>query len=401
VRRRLGLSPSDAYSPRRLEQARRDLLASHAVAAVRITPASATDADGRLPLRIDVVERARRTLRLGGAFASDEGASLNAGWEHRNLFGGAERLSANLEVGDIGGASFRNFDYAAGLSLRLPDRPRSDLDIAFDLDAVSESLNAYDRDAVTFGAALEQRVSPRLSVALGLAFERSRIVADGPAEDFRLVSLPMMLAWDGTDAPLDPHKGLRFDARIVPVPLVDGDGQTFVRADLRAAGYLEVGGMSRASATSDIDSGEGVAPPPRTILAGRLALGRIVGAGASAVPADWRFYAGGADSVRGYPYQSIGPRTAGGSPAGGDAAVEASVELRRRIGGPWGLVAFADGGGVARDGLQDLGEFKIGVGLGVRFHTVIGPLRADLAAPLDPAPGDAPVQLYLGIGQAF
>jgi translocation and assembly module TamA len=401
ARRRLGLTPGDAYSPSRLEQARRDLLASDAVAAARITPASATDADGRLPLRIDVVERARRTIRFGGAFASDEGVSLSAGWEHRNLFGSAERLSADLEIGDIDGASARRFDYSAGLSLRLPDRRRRDLDIAFDVVAVSESLDAYDRDAITFGAALEQRISSRLSAALGVAFERSRIVEEGPAEDFRLFSLPLMLAWDGTDQPLDPRQGLRFDARVVPVPLVQGDRPSFVRADLSAVGYLDLGRRSPAGKVFDEGDGDETRPPGPTVLAGRLALGRIVGAGADAVPADWRFYAGGAGSVRGYPYQSIGPRTAGDSPAGGDAAVEASLELRRRIAGPWGIVAFADGGAVARDGLQELGAFKIGVGLGVRFHTVIGPLRADLAAPLEPSPGDAPVQIYLGIGQAF
>lgn len=390
VRRRLGLRPGDPFSPSRLEQARRDLLASDAIAAARITPATLADADGRLPVQIAVVERKLRTIRVAGAYASDDGANLLLGWTHRNLFGRAERLSLRGEIGTIDGGSRDTLDYTAGVSLRLPDRWRRDLDIVLDLGAVSESLEAYDRDAVTLGGAVEQRLSSRLSVALGAAFERSRIAQDGPAEDDRLVSLPMTLGWDSTDEPLDPRQGLRLSARVVPVPWVQGDAQGFVQARLRASAYHALDGREPAG----VEAG-------RTVVAGRIALGRILGAAASAVPPDWRLYAGGAGSVRGYPYQSIGPRTASDSPAGGDAALEASLELRRRIGGRWGVVAFADAGSVSSDGLRDLGEVKVGVGLGARFHTVIGPLRADLAVPLDPDPGDAPVQLYLGIGQAF
>lgn len=415
VRRRLGLAPGEPYSPSRLEQARRDLLASDAVAAARVTPATALDADGRLPLTIAVVERKLRTLRFRGAFASDEGGSLLLGWTHRNLFGGAERLSVQGEIGAIDRASRDSLDYAAGASLRLPDRWRRDLDLVFDLDAVSESLNAYDRDAVTAGAGLELRLSPRLAVAFGAAAERARIAQDGPAEDFRLLSLPLMIGWDGTDAPQGPRRGLRLEARLVPVPWVQsdgpGDGQAFVRADLAASGYLDLTRLGAGSATPDAaaaaDDGDALrkrapaAPRPDTVIAGRLALGRIIGAQARAVPADWRLYAGGAGSVRGYPYQSIGPRRASNAPAGGDSLLEASLELRRRLGGPWGVVAFADAGSVTADRLADLGGFRVGAGLGVRFHTVIGPLRADLAVPLDPYPGDSPVQLYLGIGQAF
>ncbi|MCF8005729.1 MAG: BamA/TamA family outer membrane protein, partial [Chromatiaceae bacterium] len=122
---------------------------------------------------------------------------------------------------------------------------------------------------------------------------------------------------------------------------------------------------------------------------------------ASAIPPDWRFYAGGGGSVRGYPYQSIGPRTANGSPAGGDALLEGSLELRQRIGARWGIAAFVDVGDVSADGFQGFGNLALGVGLGARFHTPVGPIRVDLASPLTEAEDDASVQLYIGIGQAF
>jgi translocation and assembly module TamA len=396
VRRRLGLRLGDPYSPSRLEQARRDLAASDAVAAARVVPAATADTEGRLPLRIAVVEAKRRTIRIAGAYATDEGASLHLGWTHRNLFGRAERLSVRGEIGTLGSGSLDDLDYAAGVSLRLPDRWRRGLDLALDLGAVSESLNAYDRDALTLGGALERRLSRRAAMALGVAFERSRIAQDGQTSDFRLLSLPMMLDWDATDDALAPRQGVRVRTNLVPVPWVRGDADPFARVTLAAAGYLDLSHAGPANGPSDA----GVVPGD-TVIAGRIALGRIVGASANAVPPDWRFYAGGAGSVRGYPHQSIGPRTGSDQPAGGDSSLEASIELRRRVVGQWGIVAFADAGGVAADGLRNLHGPKIGVGLGIRFHTVIGPLRADLAVPLDPYPGDAPVQLYLGLGEAF
>ncbi len=90
-----------------------------------------------------------------------------------------------------------------------------------------------------------------------------------------------------------------------------------------------------------------------------------------------------------------------GKPAGGDGLLEAGLELRQRFGLHWGGAAFVDAGSVSESAVPGSGELAIGVGLGVRYFTPVGPLRVDLATPLDPSSGDAPVQLYIGIGQAF
>ena len=80
---------------------------------------------------------------------------------------------------------------------------------------------------------------------------------------------------------------------------------------------------------------------------------------------------------------------------------EFSGELRWRRDRPLGFVAFVDGSTVSADQGINFGDLKYSAGLGLRYDTIIGPIRFDVAAPVDPAPGDDPVQLYVSIGQAF
>jgi translocation and assembly module TamA len=105
--------------------------------------------------------------------------------------------------------------------------------------------------------------------------------------------------------------------------------------------------------------------------------------------------------VRGYTYQSIGPRDAGNRPFGGASLLELSAEWRQRITGPWGAVAFVDAGAVSEDQVPGSGTLRVGVGAGVRYLTTIGPIRVDVGVPLNPQQSDPAYGLYVGIGQAF
>ena len=410
VHRRVGLEPGEPFSPSRLETARRDLLAHGVLAWARLTPGTSPDPDARLPLTLELAERPPRVVRLAGAYASDEGATLSASWTHRNLFGRAERLTLQGEVGRIVHNRPDALNYLARATLRVPDVWVRDRDLQLDLAAVSESLDAYDREAVTAALALERRFSDRLTAGAGLAFEDARVTQDATTQDYRLLSLPLTIGYDGADDPLDPRKGLRLSAAVTPAQVLEGDpapGFLVVRAV--GAGYwslprIALGDRRERDGETPQSPAAGVGPsaPPRpSVLAGRLVLGSIVGASPDQVPPDWRFYAGGGGSVRGYPFQSIGPRTASGQPAGGDGLLEASLELRQPLSGPWGLVLFADAGAVSENGIPGAGDLSVGVGLGVRYQTHVGAVRVDVATPLNPNDGDSPVQLYIGLGQAF
>jgi translocation and assembly module TamA len=140
----------------------------------------------------------------------------------------------------------------------------------------------------------------------------------------------------------------------------------------------------------------------RTVLASRLKIGAMIGGTIPEVPASRRFYAGGGGSVRGYAYQAIGPRLEDDTtPQGGASVLEASIELRQKIGERWGVVVFVDGGAVGTDEIPTGKDFSAGAGVGVRYDLGFGPIRADIAVPLDKRSGDPAFQIYLSIGQAF
>jgi translocation and assembly module TamA len=107
--------------------------------------------------------------------------------------------------------------------------------------------------------------------------------------------------------------------------------------------------------------------------------------------------------VRGFAYQSAGPRDAFNNPLGGASLVEASLEFRQRIGESFGAVVFVDAGSAYTDTMPNFSQFapRVGAGVGVRYYTGFGPARLDVGFPLNKRDGDAPFGIYVSIGQAF
>jgi translocation and assembly module TamA len=168
----------------------------------------------------------------------------------------------------------------------------------------------------------------------------------------------------------------------------DAANQFFTLLQVSAATYLDLARFDLAA--------EG-----RSVIAMRLLAGSALGASQFDLPPDQRFYGGGSATVRGFRYQSIGPRFADGKPAGGTSIDAASVELRQRVFGDFSAVAFVDAGHVSASGELFQGKAEVGAGVGVRYYTAIGALRVDLAVPLTTVPGNDRFQVYIGLGQAF
>jgi translocation and assembly module TamA len=382
VRRRLLLHPGEHFSPSAIEKARHDLASIGVFSVVRIEPAKQLDARGRLPLTVSVTERKLHAVEAGIAYSTDLGVNFNVGWHDRNLFGNAEQLNLTAMM-QLGGDAVTKPGYQFGAQFIKPDFLRRDQALEIDLGAVDQSLKAYDQVAVTQKIAINRKLTELWTASVGLSGEQEAITQEGERRQYDLIGLPLTLKFDSSDNLLDPTKGIRATFSVTPTESLGASTASFVILQAAASTYFDL-------------SGDG-----RSVLALRGLVGEVPGGGTFALPPDQRFYAGGSATVRGYRYQSVGPTFPDGNPTGGTAVSAGTVEFRQRIMGNYGIVGFIDAGQVSGNGVPFTSHWQVGAGIGARYYTSIGPIRLDVAVPLNRQHGDDAFELYIGIGQAF
>jgi translocation and assembly module TamA len=349
---------------------------------VRIEPADHLDPDGTIPIAIDVTERPLHSVDVGAAYSTDLGVNVNAGWHHRNLFGNAEQL--NLTAGiELGGSAVQKPGYNVGAQFIKPDFLTRDQSLQIELRAVKQSLDAYDQEALIQRIGIDRKFLPNWTVGIGVSGEQERIIQEGVTNYYELLGLPLSAKYDNTNSLLDPTDGFRAAVLLTPTQSFGASSATFVLAQLSGSTYFDLSGGGRS------------------VVALRGLVGKAYGADTFSLPPDQRFYAGGSGTVRGFRYQSIGPQFADGKPTGGTAVSAGSIEFRQRILDKYGVVAFVDAGQVTSNGAPFTSDWRVGAGIGARYYTSIGPIRLDVAIPLNRAPGGDAFELYIGIGQAF
>jgi len=116
---------------------------------------------------------------------------------------------------------------------------------------------------------------------------------------------------------------------------------------------------------------------PRTRLIARASAGRTWTQQFPQLPPNIRFVTGGDNTVRGYGFETLGPRNEEGAIVGGDYLLVGSVETDYKLLEQWALAAFFDTG----NALSESTAFFLakGAGIGVRWLSPVGPVRLDLA----------------------
>ena len=391
VRRRLLLRQGQLYQPSKIEAARQDLAGIGVFSGVVVRTAPKLDAAGELPLTIDVAERKRHAVTFNVAYSTDLGGSVGATWTDRNVFGNAEQLNLSASTTGLGGSDTTGLGYNATAQLLKPDFLHRDQTLEFDLGAIKQSLEAYDQTAATAGVILSRKLSKEWTISAGLTGEQEKIVQEEVTRHYTLVAAPLIGKYDGTGLtnPLDDAThGVRAALSVAPTESLAHPEATFVILQGNVSTYIDMADL-------------GLTQPGRSIVAVRGIVASAQGASQFDLPPDQRFYAGGSATVRGFKYQSVGPLFADNNPQGGAALDAATIEFRQRVWGNIGAALFVDAGQVSAENAPFQGTLREGVGTGVRYYTPIGPIRVDVAVPLNKPPNGDSFELYLGLGQAF
>lgn len=384
-------APGDLYQRSEQVDLRRAILATGIVGSATLTPVVVQEPQGDEPgivdISADITPAPLRTLAGNIGFGTEEGVRLEASWEHRNLFPPEGMLRARAIAGTQ--------EQLLGLTFRKNNFKGRDRILTLDAYASTIDYQAYDARTASLSATYE-KVSSLLSQqefswSIGTEFvatsesERDAQGRRQARETYLVAALPLYAQLDRSDDLLDPSTGWRVSGRLSPEVSRNNDVQSFYLRSQADASYY-------ASVTENV------------VLAGRARIASIPGTAVDNIAPSRRLYAGGGGSVRGYGYREIGPRNDTGDPMGGRSLVELSLEARIRTGfmdGAVSVVPFIDAGSVGEDATPDFRTIKYGAGVGIRYDTGFGPLRLDVATPLNPGPNDSWIAVYVALGQAF
>ncbi|WP_429274674.1 autotransporter assembly complex protein TamA [Novosphingobium gossypii] len=376
----------ELYDSRKVDDLRKALVATSLFSSVSVEPQkSGEDAgDGTQYVNLHVKQDAGppRTIAGSVGYAAGEGITAQATWTHRNMFPPEGALIAHAIAGTR--------QQGAGVTFRRSNAGKRDRTFELVAEAFHNDYDAYSAYTGRIAARIARDSTPiwqkRYTYAFGVEMlgtaETDYDAATGGRKrrTYYVAGLNGQVGFDTSDDLLNPTKGYRLTALVQPEATVRGGFDPYVRARLDASTYVPLG-----------DS---------FVLAGRVRLGTIQGAGLFDIAPSRRLYAGGGGSVRGYAYQALGEQAPDGNPVGGRSLNEGSVEARYRFGN-YGVVAFVDAGQAYRETMPQFNDLRYGVGIGGRFYTNFGPMRLDVATPINRRPGEARLNIYVSIGQAF
>lgn len=383
VRRQTGLTVGEEYDPDELALAQRRLDRLEVFRAARLEAADSIGADGLLPYDLIVQELPGRRFGVGANYSTVDGLGLEAFHLWRNLFGQAERLRLDARVASIAfPIDTAQFDYFFGGTFTKPGFFTPDTDLIAAVSAERTIYPTYTEISASGRLGLTHMLSEQITLEGGSQFKIARFEDVFGTREFQTVGL---------------YGGAVLDFRNNPA---DATGGWYGAVNLEPFYELNYGNAA-ARLTVEGRTYFGFGEDDAFVLAGRLRGGLVLGPDLAEIPPDKLFFAGGGGSVRGYGFKSIGVDNGAGVITGGRYLLEGSLEARARVTNDIGVVGFIDGGYVAADRFPSLDELRLGAGVGIRYHTGLGPLRLDLAMPLNKRANDPDYALYVGIGQAF
>ena len=307
-----------------------------------------------------------------------------------NLWGVAHSLSLRTRVSTL--------DQRAILTYSWPRLfHRDNLNLSF------TGLYEYSKNIVTFNSQREEtsaQVSQRFSKTLTAFYRftyRKVNVSDLKVSEFLIgqlsqpvrVGIPSLnLVQDRRDDPVEPHRGIYSTLDLGLSERVFGSERSFVRALVRNATYHSLGKKLVLARNTEFGAIQA--------LNYRCAPGDAA-CTLDSIPLPERFFGGGGTSMRGFAENQAGQRDTGsGFPLGGTALFFNQTELRfPLIGQDIGGVLFHDCGNIyssldnfsfrtSQKSLQDFDFMVHSVGLGLRYRTPVGPVRADVAWAINP-----------------
>lgn len=363
IRRYLRFAEGDPFDRRQLLNLQYALSDSDYFQAVDVAADREAAEGRRVPVMIHAEPRPPNRYTWGIGWGTDTGARTRVRWERRLANRRGHRFDAEAELAEVR----RRVGFAYTIPLERPQSERLVLNTSFRREELGDGIARTNEVG-----ARRVRLYSHWQLTEGITFERSRDTLGGDRENRQIIVPSLSAEQRERNDPVYPSRAYRFNVDIRGATRELASDVNFARLRLGASWVREI--------------------LPRTRILVRGEWGATAVGEFDRLPLSQRFFAGGDTSVRGFAYQSLGPRNDDGDVIGGRYLTTASIELERLIAGNWGAAVFADAGNVSADRRMSL-EHAAGVGL--RWRSPVGMLRVDVAQPL--STDDGP-RLHLSLG---
>jgi len=354
----------DTFDFRKLLTLQTDLSTTGYFTKVEINRADENEALRQVPIRVDLAPSKKIRFTGGVGYGTDEGARVRGLIEWRRLNAHGHHASIDLQYG------LRD-KHAVGQYFIPWPNPRSD--VATFMSGWQDLNTVTSRSRVAQVGVSESRLLGKWRILAALNDRRDRFVV---GDDSNTVST---LVPEGTWTRVRAGNALY---------VTDGDR---VRLDVRGAQKGALSDVSFVQGKLDGKWIKGFGSRLRGLA--RFEVGGMTTNDFHMLPPAQRFFAGGTNSVRGYSYNSLGPRGEHDHVIGGTYLLTGSLELNQLILPKWGLAEFYDTG----NALRQFGDpLKRGAGVGIRWVSPAGMLRMDFAWGLDRS--GTPLQVHFAMG---
>jgi len=352
------------YDREALNRFERRLVSTQYFASLQVSVDAAAAQDGVVPVRVNVIEAPEKRITLGLNYSTDTQFGGSADYRDNNFLGRGWRLRmlGNLDTRiQSGEANIELPEHSAGWSDKIGARLRH-TDI--------ENLETRETLLRARRTAIDERSQPSFGVTASFAQQSATTTV---ADNVYATLFDYGHTWRNTDSLLSPRHGAMLYGEVGYAPAALST-RNFGRLIGRAAWYHQLG--------------------PRDDLVLRGEAGWVISDSTEGVPQSMLFRTGGATSVRGYNFESLGVKQ-NNTVFGARSLIVSSAEYIHWILSDIGIAAFIDAGN-AGDDVRSLHP-ALGYGLGARIKSPVGPFRLDLAYGRD----DRTVRLHFSAGVSF
>jgi translocation and assembly module TamA len=365
VEKYIAIKEGEYYATEKLAETHGALSQSDYFDSVEIIPDTENIEQQRVPIAITLSARSRHLYSFGVGFDTDIGPLANAVYKNRRLNRRGHFLTANLDISPV--LSTADIEYSIPLEDPVHDA------ISFGGGLRYEDTDTFKSKKAALSARYKNALDNGWRQTLYIDFSYEEFETE--AESGEALLLVPGASWlrSVADSVLRPTKGYR--------------------AEFEVRGSYETP-LSDVSFLQGRFSGIWMQPVPGGgKFIGRTDLGATLVSDLEKLPASYRFYAGGINSIRGYDYKELAPRDRSGHVEGGRFLTVVSAEYEHPVLDDWGVAAFVDAGNAFNAG--DI-SFKTGAGLGVRWYSPVGPVRLDFGVPLNEA--NSSFQIHFSAG---